>query len=87
MIELEWLKTYFNSNLYDGLERVNKLEWNLSITYSEDHKIWGVFSGEALIYKTDSKEALESFLYGMGLAYNVFPDDIFEQLKKNVEDL
>jgi hypothetical protein len=87
MIKLNWLPNYFNNNLYDGIERINKLKWNLSINYDEDHGIWGVASGEALIFKTDSKEALESFLYGLGLAYNVLPEDVLEQLKKNIEDL
>ncbi len=87
MIKLTWLSDYFNNNLYNGLKRINNLQWNLSVNYDKDNKVWGVTCGDSLIYITDSKEALESFIYGMGLAYNIFPDAIFEQLKKNVENL
>jgi hypothetical protein len=39
-----------------------------------------VYSGEDLIYRSDSQEATEAFLYGTGLAYVSFPEPVLERL-------
>ena len=49
--------------------------------------MWQVWAGdgESLILQTDSKEAVDAFLYGLGLAYSVLPESVFEQLRAEVK--
>lgn len=86
MQELCWLKTHFpNENLESGLERVNQLEWNLSIEQIQGE--WIVFAGDQAVFSADDKDGLDAFIYGLSLAYVVFPDEIFESLKNQVNQL
>ena len=45
--------------------------------------LWQI--GEKPIFCTDSREAVDAFLYGLGLAYSVLPEPVFEQLKEEVK--
>lgn len=87
MQELSWLESHFGGNLKNGIDRINDLKWNLSITKEEGENSWCIFAGESLLYKSVSQESIDVFLYGMGLAYIVLPDDIFTDLKDAVENL
>jgi hypothetical protein len=88
MHEFRWLDSLHmppNGTLDDGIALANRLEWNL--TWVEDTGIWYVYGGERVLLQTDSREVAEAFLYGLGLAYSVFPDAIFESLERNVHHL
>jgi hypothetical protein len=47
---------------------------------------WWVSSGDQAVFVTDSREALDAFLYGLSLAYCALPDHIFQPLKQALKD-
>jgi hypothetical protein len=80
------LEEFFpGGELLGGIELANRLDWGLSLQLSGVE--WVVFSGGQPIYKTDCKESLHSFVYGLGLAYAVLPRELFDQLVENVKNL
>ena len=79
MQELPWLGHLPGNNLQGGVDLANRLYWN--VTWHEHEGHWFVYGGEALIYRTDLREAAEAFLYGLGLAYAVLPEESFEHLE------
>ena len=87
MLEMAWLDEYHihNGTLTGAVELANQLYWNLSVEKGEEY--WVVFSGEKAILKTDSHDALDSFLYGMGLAYGCLPEEVFARLREHVKEL
>lgn len=85
MHEFLWLDHLPNSQLEGGIELANRLHWN--ITWAAHEQQWYVWSGECLLLKTDAREMAEAFLYGLGLAYAVFPDGIFQRLEQQVNQL
>jgi hypothetical protein len=85
MHEFLWLDHLPNNQLEGGIELANRLHWNITWAHHEEH--WYVWSGEGLLLKTDSQEVAEAFLDGLGLAYAVFPDGIFQQLEQQVNQL
>ena len=84
MQRLLWLDHLPGNNLQGGIDLANRLYW--SVTWQEHGAQWFVHSGEALIYKADSREAAEAFLYGLGLAYAVLPEDTFDHLEYLVKE-
>jgi hypothetical protein len=87
MLEMHWLDPHHlpNGTLIGGLELANQLYWNLSIVQTESE--WYVYGGEKVILRTDSRDAVDAFLYGMGLAYGILPEYIFKQLREYVREL
>jgi hypothetical protein len=85
MQELLWLDHLPDGRVEGGIELANRLYW--SITWQSSEQGWYVWSGEKLIFRADSEEAVKAFLYGLGLAYAVLPEPIFEQLQKEVRRL
>ena len=88
MHEFLWLDSHHmppNGTLEDGIAHANRLEWN--ITWAGDGALWGVWAGEGLMLRTDSKEVAEAFLYGLGLAYAILPDAMFQSLERNMQHL
>jgi hypothetical protein len=82
MQELLWLETHIGS-LDDGIELANQLYWNITVFQGTDG-IWYVLSGEPVIFKSDSRESVDAFLYGLGLAYGVLPPEVFDQLREEL---
>lgn len=80
-----WCRHLPNETLEGGIELANQLYWHLVV--SESDGMWYVWAGggESLIFKTDSQEAVDAFLYGVGLAYAVLPSPVFEQLKADIK--
>lgn len=72
-------------DLLGGIELANRLDWGLSVRLAGDE--WIVSSGGRPIFKTTSKESLHSFVYGLGLAYAVLPQELFEDLESSLKDL
>jgi hypothetical protein len=86
MNELLMLERYFpGGSLEGGIELANRLDWGLSVQMSGDEYV--VSSGNEPILRTESKDALQSFIYGLGLAYAILPEGLFEALEKALRDL
>ena len=76
MQELTWLDTHIGST-ERSTELINQFHWNISCTKSGQQ--WLVKAGEKVILRTDSRESLDSFLYGMALAYSIVPENLKTQ--------
>lgn len=71
--------------LQGGIKYANELYWNISVYEGKSGQQWFVKAGESTIFKTDSKECLDAFLYGLGLAYSVLPGPVFDQLRAELK--
>lgn len=87
MQELLWLDEYFDENLDFGIDRANQLQWNLTIEKNKESQNWQVIAGDQVVFEANTREPVDTFLYGLGLTYVVLPDDIFPNLKDEVEGL
>jgi hypothetical protein len=85
MQQLLWLNHLPDHRVEGGVGLANRLYWN--ITWWEYQGQWYVKAGEDTIFNTDSQQALEAFLYGMGLAYGVLPEGLFDRLVYGVKVL
>jgi hypothetical protein len=83
MQELFWLDHLPDGTIESGIELANQLYWN--ITVKTNGQKWCVWGGESVIFCADSRETVDAFLYGLGLAYSVLPESVFEQLKEEVK--
>lgn len=83
--ELRWLESHIGS-IDKAIEYADKFFWNLSIVEhgEEGHRRWSVLAGEDVILGADSGEAVDAFLYGMGLAYSVLPEKYAAPLKDDL---
>ena len=82
-----WLDDHhIHKGTLDGaIALANHLYWNIEVV--EYPPYWFIYGGEKVILKTDSKEAVNAFLYGIGLAYGCLPDEILERLRKDLKQL
>ena len=86
MNDLVMLERYFpGGNLEGGIELANKLGWGLSVRMAGDGYV--VTSGEEVILRVENKDALQTFHYGIGLAYAILPEEVFESLVKELNDI
>jgi len=86
MNELLMLEKYFpGSVLEGGIELANRLDWGLSVRMAGDSYV--VSSGDEPILRTETKDALQAFIYGLGLAYAVLPENLFIRLETALEEL
>ena len=66
MNELLMIDKYFpGGNLEGGIDLANRLEWGLSVQMAGEEYV--VSSGDEPILRTESKDALQTFIYGLGL--------------------
>lgn len=80
------LEEYFpGGELLGGIELANRMDWGLSLQLSGED--WVVSSGGEPIYTTDCKKSLQSFVYGLGLAYAILPRELFDELVDDVRNL
>jgi hypothetical protein len=79
MQKMHWLESHVGT-LEDGIQIINKFHWFLTVVEGKSGKQWFVKSGEEVIFSTDSKSAIDAFLYGMSLAYAGIPDPLFDRL-------
>ena len=82
---LRWEKDCPGGSLEGGIELANRLDWGLTVQMAGLEYV--VSSGGEPILRTDSKDALQTFIYGLGLAYAVLPEDLFIGLEAAVEEL
>ena len=86
MNDLLMLEKYFPGGTLDGgIELANRLDWGLSVQMSGLEYV--VSSGDQPILRTDSKDALQTFIYGLGLAYAILPEELFLSLESALEEL
>ncbi|TFG48657.1 MAG: hypothetical protein E4H33_03780 [Anaerolineales bacterium] len=86
MNDLLMLEKYFpGGNLEGGIELANRLDWGLSVKMSGDSFV--VTSGDDPIFRAENKDALQSFIYGLGLAYAILPDAVFNSLESSLKEL
>ena len=76
MRELRWLETHIGT-LDRGIELINSLYWHLSVVQKDS--IWLVRSGDQVVLRTDSRETVDAFIYGMALAYSILPHELIKQ--------
>jgi hypothetical protein len=86
MNDLLMLEKYFpGGSLEGGIELANRLDWGLSVQMAGDEFV--VTSGNEPILRTQTKDALQCFIYGLGLAYAVLPKELFNSLENALKDL
>ena len=83
MQDLLWLDSLPGKTIEGGIEIANQLYWSITVRQSEQH--WCVYSGEKPVLQTDSREGVDAFLYGLGLAYAVLPRPVFQQLRAEIK--
>ncbi len=86
MQTMNWLDTHLGS-IDEAIKIINQFSWDITIT--EHNNMWHVMTGKAeqhTIFSADSREAVDAFLYGMGLAYICIPSPFFERLSKDIKD-
>jgi hypothetical protein len=76
--ELAWLDRI--GSIDRGIELINRVGWNIIV--GESNGRWYVQSGEKIILVASSRRAVDTFLYGMALAYSVLPEPIIEKLRE-----
>ena len=71
-------KTHLPGSSFSGaLQLLADLHWNVRI--EESDAVFYVLKGETIVLKTDSRDAVDTLLYGAALAYLSLPAPIFEQ--------
>ena len=86
MNDLLMLERYFpGGSLEGGIELANRLEWGLSVQMAGDDFV--VCSGNEPLLRTESKDALQTFIYGLGLAYAILPESVFATLEQAIKEL
>lgn len=65
---MKWLKSHLQS-LEKALETINEETWQIKI--EQDGNNWVVKNRDEILLVTDNKDAVDVFLYGMGLASQV----------------
>lgn len=80
---MNWLETHIGT-LEDAVQLAKKLYWPLHIERENDK--WYIMSAEQVILSSNSREVIDSFLYGMGLAYAGIPEDLLEKLREDLRD-
>lgn len=68
MRDMKWLKSHLGS-LEKALETINEENWQIKIEQKGDN--WIIKNGDEILLFTDNYEAIEVFLYGMGLTSQV----------------
>ena len=87
MLQMPWLDKYHvrEGTLDGAIAQANQLYWNLSVI--KEGQLWLVYAGEDMILQTESRELVDAFLYGMGLAYGCLPEEVFGPLRDGVKRL
>ena len=86
MNDLLMLDKYFpGGTLEGGIGLANRLDWGLTIQMAGLEYV--VSSGDQPIFRTESKDGLQAFIYGMGLAYAILPEKLFLSLESALEEL
>ncbi len=75
-----WSSSHFaHDTLHLGLARAEALQWRLNVGQQAGQ--WVVVHGQATVFTSPSRDAVEAFLYGLSLAYVALPAAAFERLR------
>jgi hypothetical protein len=86
MQEMNWLESHIGA-IDDAVKVINQFSWEISITQSDTR--WYVSTGSQekhVIFSADTRDAVDSFLYGMALALVGIPSPLFEKLVEDVAE-
>ncbi len=80
MQTLNWLESHLES-LDEIVKTLNRdFCWNMEIVEGLNGSKWFIKSGESVIFTADNRDAVDAFIYGMGI-----PDNLFDDLRKNMQ--
>jgi hypothetical protein len=82
MQELRWLESHLGS-IQKAVELANEMYWKISVKHGKDH--YSVIAGDQVIFRADTQEAVDAFLYGIGLAYCVIPKSVFQEARDSLK--
>ena len=85
MQSYDWIDHLPEESLDGGLKMLNEIYWNISIEHQENGH-WRVWAGDQSLLLTDSRDAVDTFIYGMALSWTVIPEHIFEQWKQEMKE-
>lgn len=71
----------------EAIEIINQFRWYVQLHYANG--VWQVTTGEGErhpIFSSPSKDEVDTFLYGMAMAYNGIPGHLFDRLAADVGD-
>ena len=86
MQQMHWLASHIGS-IEAATQIINQFGWELSVT--EANETWYVSTGHQekyVIFTADTRDAVDSFLYGMALALVGIPSPLFEKLVDDVAE-
>ncbi len=86
MPKMYWLETHLGS-IDAAVDWINRLGWQLTITADEEQ--WLIFSGKVdkTILRVASRVLVDTFLYGMGLAYVPLINRLIRELSEKLQNV
>lgn len=71
-------------SLEGGVDLLNRFQWNMQI---EQHgKEWTVSAGHKILMRSDSRETVDAFVYGLALAHALLPEPFSKKLEAFLRD-
>ena len=58
-----------------------------TLKWGQAGRFWYVRAGESILLRTDTKETMDAFLYGMAVAYSIIPDPTLEQVERDIREM
>ena len=83
MQKMLWMNGPAEITIDQCIELANRFFWNISVVHGENAQIW-VLTGDQAVFCADNADAVEAFLYGMGIAYSVIPSETAIDLGKSM---
>jgi hypothetical protein len=80
MQKMYMLKHLPNNSLDGGKKLLESLWWHIELKLEKGQ--WCVWAGEQILLSTSSKEAAESFVYGLSLAYAMLPPEVLNEYRE-----
>jgi hypothetical protein len=81
MQQLTWLDSHIGT-IEQAINLLNSFHWNISIRQNEE--VWYVLGGDKVIFQSDQRDSVDTFLYGLALGYAVLPAHLQEEVKSTV---
>jgi len=85
MQELKWLNSHIGA-MDDAIKLINQFYWHISVQQIGEE--WIVRSGDPIILRSDNKDSVDAFLYGIALAYSIIPEHMVKEFREmfNLDD-
>ncbi len=84
MLELSMLSALPSRSLERGVDLLNRFQWNIQI--EQQGKEWTVSAGHKLLIRSDSREPVDAFVYGLALAHALMPEPFATKLETFLKD-